>query len=116
MFRLSLLVAHKPTFVVILFSHSESGHAMSRLTIDISDQQHKSLKAVAALEGKSIKQYALERLFPEVTYTAPSDEDQAWEEFKAFIGKRVDAAMASEPSKRTITDIFNEVLARDEAA
>jgi len=37
---------------------------MSRLTIDISPEQHKSLKAKAALEGKTIRQYALERLFP----------------------------------------------------
>lgn len=37
---------------------------MSRLTIDISPEQHKSLKAMAALEGKTIRQYALERLFP----------------------------------------------------
>lgn len=37
---------------------------MSRLTIDIADQQHQNLKATAALQGKTIKQYALERLFP----------------------------------------------------
>ncbi len=37
---------------------------MSRLTIDITDHQYQSLKALAALEGKSIKQYTLERLFP----------------------------------------------------
>nr|WP_312609110.1 hypothetical protein [Agrobacterium pusense] len=37
---------------------------MSRLTIDITDQQHQSLKALAALQGKTIKQYVLERLFP----------------------------------------------------
>jgi len=37
---------------------------MSRLTIDISPEQHKSLKALAALEGKTIRQYTLERLFP----------------------------------------------------
>jgi len=37
---------------------------MSRLTIDISPEQHKSLKAMAALEGKTIRQYTLERLFP----------------------------------------------------
>jgi len=35
---------------------------MSRLTIDMTDQQHQSLKAMAALQGKTIKQYALERL------------------------------------------------------
>lgn len=37
---------------------------MSRLTIDMTDQQHQSLKALAALQGKTIKQYALDRLFP----------------------------------------------------
>ncbi|WP_247648063.1 hypothetical protein [Pannonibacter phragmitetus] len=37
---------------------------MSRLTIDLTDKQHQSLKALAALQGKTIKQYALERLFP----------------------------------------------------
>lgn len=50
---------------------------MSRLTIDITDQQHKSWKALAALEGKTIKQYALERLFP-----IEADADQAWQELK----------------------------------
>jgi Antitoxin ParD len=89
---------------------------MSRLTIDISDQQHKSLKAVAALEGKTIRQFALERLFPEATNCALSDEDQAWEEFKALIGKRVDAAMASEPSKRSILDIAEDGMRRFKAA
>ena len=50
---------------------------MSRLTIDITDQQHQSLKALAALQGKTIKQYALERLFP-----GDADADQAWQELK----------------------------------
>lgn len=29
--------------------------SMSRLTIDITDQQHQSLKALAAMQGKTIK-------------------------------------------------------------
>ena len=37
---------------------------MSRLTIDVTDQQHQALKALAALDGKTIKQYLLERLLP----------------------------------------------------
>ena len=52
---------------------------MSRLTIDITDQQHQSLKALAALQGKTIKQYALERLFP-----GDADADQAWQELKNY--------------------------------
>lgn len=83
---------------------------MSRLTIDITDEQHKSLKAVAALQGKSIKQYSLERLFP-----AKDGPDEDWEKFKQFIGKRVDDALGGEVSNRTIDDIFDEVLSRDEA-
>jgi hypothetical protein len=46
---------------------------MSRLTIDISPEQHKSLKALAALEGKTIRQYALERLFPRGNATERSN-------------------------------------------
>lgn len=33
---------------------------MSPLTIDITVQQHQALKAMAALEGKSIKYFAIE--------------------------------------------------------
>ena len=31
---------------------------MSRLTIEITEQQHQSIKALAAMQGKSIKEYA----------------------------------------------------------
>lgn len=62
---------------------------MSRLTIDITDQQHQRLKALAALEGKTIKQYAIERLFP-----AHLDEDQAWQELKALLDERITAGLA----------------------
>lgn len=57
---------------------------MSRLTIDITDQQHQSLKALAALQGKTIKQYALERLFH-----GDADADQAWQELKKLLGNRI---------------------------
>ena len=84
---------------------------MSRLTIDLTDEQHKNLKAVAALQGKTIRQFAVERLFPE-----KDDLDEDWERFKEFIGKRVDDGLAAEPSKRTIRDIANEGMHRFKAA
>lgn len=89
---------------------------MSRLTIDLTDEQHKHLKAVAALEGKTMRQFATERLFPAAGGGGFSDEDQAWEEFAAFIGKRVDDAIAGEVSNKSIDEVFDEVLSRDEAA
>ncbi len=76
---------------------------MSRLTIDVTDQQHQALKALAALEGKSIKQYALERLFP-------SDEQQAMQELKALLQSRLAAAELDEASPLSAVDIADEEL------
>lgn len=58
---------------------------MGRLTIDLTDEQHKHLKAVAALEGKTIRQFATERLFPAAAGAALSDQDQAWVELKELL-------------------------------
>lgn len=77
---------------------------MSRLTIDVTEQQHQTLKAMAALEGKSIKQYALERLFP-------SDEEQAMQELKALLLNRLAEAERGEVDERSIIEI-----ARDDKA
>ncbi|MEO3432891.1 antitoxin [Inquilinus sp. CAU 1745] len=78
---------------------------MSRLTIDITDQQHQSLKALAALQGKTIKQYTLERLFPDVP-----DSDQAWQELKTLLGTRINEGMAGKVSGKSIGEILGEEL------
>lgn len=83
---------------------------MSRLTIDITDQQHMSLKALAALQGKTIKQYALERLFPgEAT-------DEAWQELKTLLGKRIADGLSGKVSSKSITEIVDEELVEDSRA
>ncbi len=80
---------------------------MSRLTIDITDQQHQSLKALAALQGKSIRQYAIERLFP------ATDEDQAWRELKTLLSQRIAEGLAGGVSAKGIDAIVEEELDRD---
>jgi len=85
---------------------------MSRLTIDITDQQHQSLKALAALQGKTIRQYALERLFP----VSQSDEDQAWQELKAMIEQRIASGLAGDVSAAGIDAIVEEELGTDDQA
>jgi hypothetical protein len=82
---------------------------MSRLTIDITDQQHQSLKALAALQGKTIKQYALERLFP-------VDSDQAWRELKSLLGARINEGLAGKVSTKTVVEILDEELGQDSCA
>ncbi|OYR23309.1 MULTISPECIES: antitoxin [Brucella/Ochrobactrum group] len=78
---------------------------MSRLTIDISDKQHQSLKALAALQGKTIKQYALERLFP-----GDNDADKAWQELRAIVETRVEEGLSGKVSNKTILEILDEEL------
>jgi hypothetical protein len=81
---------------------------MSRLTIDISEQQHQSLKALAALQGKTIRQYAIERLFP-----ADAGADQAWAELKALLGERIGQGLAGGISDKSIGTILDEELGED---
>ena len=83
---------------------------MSRLTIDITDQQHQSLKALAALQGKTIKQYALERLFP-----GDIDGEQAWEELKTLMNKRVSEGLAGKLATKTVGEILDEEIAEGRA-
>lgn len=78
---------------------------MSRLTIDITSQQHQNLKALAALQGKTIKQYALERLFP-----GDANGDQARQELKALLGERINDGLAGKVSTRSIGEILDEEL------
>jgi ubiquinone biosynthesis protein COQ9 len=78
---------------------------MSRLTIDITDQQHQSLKALAALQGKTIKQYALERLFP-----GDVEADRAWEELKTVLKARIDEGLAGKLSAKNIGEILDDEL------
>lgn len=84
---------------------------MSRLTIDITDQQHQSLKALAALQGKSIKQYAIERLFP-----VPEGDDQAWQELKTLLGQRIADGLGGEVSPKGFDAIVDEELGRENRA
>ncbi|HBP29015.1 MAG: antitoxin [Advenella sp.] len=81
---------------------------MSRLTIDLSDRQHQSLKALAALQGKTIKQYALERLFP-----GDADAEQAWQELKTVLGSRINDGLAGKVSTKNISEILDEELGKD---
>lgn len=78
---------------------------MSRLTIDITEQQHQSIKAIAALQGKSIKEYAIERLFP-----AASDEDRALGELKALLEQRMAESTRGEVLTQSLAEIADDAM------
>jgi len=84
---------------------------MSRLTIDMTDQQHQSLKAMAALQGKTIKQYALERLLP-----VQGEGGAAWSELKDFLNKRISDGMKGELTTKSFDQIVAEELGEGSAS
>ena len=96
-----------------------------RLTIDISPAQHEALKALAARAGKSVRQFALERLFSqdearrEVALGALLErpeaaldeaERAALRGLEALLAERVAEADAGRFSDRTLEEIWEETL------
>jgi hypothetical protein len=74
-----------------------------RLSIEVTQEQHKRLKAAAALQGKSIKDYVLERTLPGL------EEQTALQDLEAFLKPRIEAAKKGQFSTESIDTIFNEV-------
>ena len=78
---------------------------MARLTIEVTDEQHQHIKALAALQGKSIKDYALERLLEPT-----ADEAQALQELKSLLLPRIETGLAGTVSTRTLDEIVQSEL------
>ena len=76
---------------------------MSRLSIELTPEQHQQVKALAALSGSSIRNYVLTRLLPS------SDEELALQELEALLDTRLKAAKAGAISKKTVQEIFQDV-------
>jgi hypothetical protein len=74
-----------------------------RLSIEVTQEQHKRLKAAAALQGKSIKDYVLERTLPGL------EEQTALQDLEAFLKPRIEAAKKGQFSTESIDTIFDEV-------
>ena len=77
-----------------------------RLSIDITPEQHQCLKAAAALKGKSIKAYVLERALADM----PGADNADLRALEAVLKTRIDAAAKGAISAKSVDDIANEVL------
>ncbi len=75
-----------------------------RLSIEITTNQHQRLKAAAALQGQSIKDYVLKRTLPSL------EEQVALQRLEEFLKPRIEAANNGQFSSKSVDDIFNEVL------
>lgn len=80
---------------------------MSRISIDVSDEEHKKLKALAALRGQSMKDFVLERALG-----TDASETAALKELEQLLDTRVRAARAGAISRRTASEVFGEVVGK----
>jgi hypothetical protein len=78
---------------------------MSRISIEVTPDEHQKLKAMAALQGKSIKDYVIER-----TLGAAGDTEQqsALEALESLLDARIRSAKNGAVSRRTVGAIFKD--------
>ena len=79
---------------------------MSRLIVDVSSEQHQIIKTLAATEGKSIKDFVLERILPD----SEDGEEAAWDELREILSDRLQSATRSGVSSKSVSDITEETL------
>ena len=88
---------------------------MPRLSIDVSPEQHKAIKARALLNDLTVRDYALERLLPQEQVEmdfphVPTERDPKYadweEELQAIIREGLDA----EPVEVTVDELIEEAL------
>lgn len=77
---------------------------MEHIQISVTREQHKRLVAGAALAGKSLGDYVLDKALP-----LDEDEAQAMHELEAFLGARVEEARRGEFVNKSVRDIAKEV-------
>jgi len=80
---------------------------MSRISIDVSEEDHKRIKALAALKGVTLKEYMLKSALD-----APEEsEEEELEELETFLRARIRQAETQGVSSRTVDEIFDSVCA-----
>jgi len=75
-----------------------------RLSIEVTNEQHQKLKAVASLRGQTVKDYVLDRVLPE---TPTEDEAEALRQLEAFLEPRIQTAQGT-TIKKSVRQIFEE--------
>ncbi|QDC07769.1 antitoxin [Oceanicola sp. D3] len=85
---------------------------MPRLSIDITAEEHRKLKAIAALRGQSIKDFVMSQALGDDRGAASDEEKAALEELRAFLAPRLDAIERGETYEVSMDEIIREAKAR----
>lgn len=79
---------------------------MSRLSIDVTPEQHQQLKAIAALHGQTLKAYILERTLPHLPQTTSLSQEEALQRLESLLQQRIAEAERGEVVEDSVEQIF----------
>jgi uncharacterized protein (DUF1778 family) len=82
---------------------------MSRLSIEVTPEQHQRLKAIAALHGQTIKDYILACALPSLPAREALSEEETLRQLEEFLQPRIEAAERGEIVNQSVTEIVNEL-------
>ena len=82
---------------------------MSRLSIELTPEQHQQLKAIAALHGQTLKDYILERTLPDLPQNESLPEEETLQRLEAFLKPRIAEAERGEVVEGSVEQIFAAV-------
>jgi len=81
---------------------------MPRLSIDISPEDHRKLKASAALKGLNIKEHVLNRALGDAPALEGMSEDEAFTALTSFLEPRIEQARRGQLSGKSLDEIRRE--------
>ena len=76
---------------------------MSRISIDVTPEEHRKLKALAALQGRSLKDFVIERT---LGANADKSQESALKELESLLDERIQSAQAGAISRRKVSSIL----------
>ena len=82
---------------------------MGRLSIDVTASEHQQIKMLATLQGKTIREYAIEKLLQPIGTPIDNEQIVAWQEFAVLAKERIAEADKDDISTRSFDDIFDLV-------
>ena len=79
---------------------------MSRLSIELTTEQHQLLRTIAALHGQTLKDYILERTLLHFPTKEPLSEEKTLQRLEAFLKPRIAQAKRGEVVEDSVEQIF----------
>lgn len=89
-------------------AYFEYSPGVSRISIEVTPEQHRRLKAVAALSGQSIKDYILSQSIPQ----EGAGPENPLQPLESFLQQRISQAASGGISERSVSEIWAEVQSK----